>query len=312
MTIAAPTSGQPIQLTGYTWSTGALHLRWRTWPVSPRTGDAGTLRWAIAPGAFLDLSPTHWGVSAERRCVGYHPPEGGPPRTCPDWTALPPGTTAQCALCESLEARREIVVSDGSRPPTGPQSGYLLSSHDVYLAAFAHDVYKVGVAGAGRTRVRVLEQGAPAGLVIGRAADGMAARRLEHTLGLLGVRERLAVRTKLRLLYPAPDPQLLLSELRGDLEQLIGKLDGAWPADVERIAPPEPIDNAPAMHLNALDGPPNAARPLPLGTARGEVIAASGALLVLRDPQASLWGAEVASLEAHDLRTWLGWRLVPA
>jgi hypothetical protein len=41
------------------------------------------------------------------------------------------------------------------------------------------------------------------------------------------------------------------------------------------------------------------------------VVAASGALLVLREPQASLWGEAAAALEAHDLRAWLGWRLVP-
>jgi hypothetical protein len=312
MSTATPASGQPIQLTGYTWSTGALHLRWRPWPPSPHTGPAESLRWSIGQGSFLDLTPTPPGVVAERRCIGYHPPEGGPSRLCPDWAALPPGSDAQCPLCETLEARREIVVSDGSRPPTGPHAAYLLSSHEVYLAAFAHEVYKVGVAGAGRTRIRVLEQGAPVGLVIGRATDGMAARRLEHALGLLGARERLTVRTKLRLLYPPPDAFALLAELRTFLACLTTKLEGGWPAEVVRVDPPDLLDNTPALHLEALDGPPEAARPLPRGTARGKVVAASGALLVLREPQASLWGESAAPLEAHDLRSWLGWRLVPA
>jgi hypothetical protein len=211
-----------------------------------------------------------------------------------------------------LEARREIVVSDGSRPPTGPHAAYLRRSHEVYLAAFAADVYKVGVAGAGRTRIRVLEQGAPAGLVIGRASDGMAARRLEHSVSQLGVRERVAVRTKLKLLYPPPHADALVYELRSALDRLAPRLADGWPADVERVEPPEPLDNTPMLHLDALDSPPLPARLAPQSALRGQVVAASGALLVLCQPQASLWGEAAAPLEAHDLRTWLGWRLVPA
>lgn len=316
MTTAVPVSGQPIQLTGYSWSTGALQLRWRPWPAppppTPAASAAETLRWPIAPGGFLDLSPTPPGVAPERRCIGYHPPEGGPPRLCPAWSAMPPGTGEQCALCETLEARREIVVSDGSRPPTGPHAAYLLSRHEVYLAAFAPDVYKVGVAGPGRTRIRVLEQGAPAGLVIARAEDGMAARRLEHAFSRLGLRERIAVRTKRRVLYPPPDAAALIQTLRAALETTATRLPAGWPADVERLDPPEPLDNTPALHLDALDTLPTPARQPPQTGLRGQVAAASGALLVLREPQASLWGESGASLEAHDLRAWLGWRLVPA
>jgi Protein of unknown function (DUF2797) len=311
MTVATPASGQPIQLTGYTWSTGALQVRWRPWPVPAPAAPAETLRWPIAPGAFLDVTPTPPGVAAERRCIGYHPPEGGPPRLCPDWSALPPGRDSQCDLCETLEARREIVVSDGSRPPTGPHAAYLLSSHEVYLAAFAHDVYKVGVAGGGRARIRVLEQGAPAGLVIARATDGMAARRLEHSVGQLGVRERVAVRTKLKLLYPPPNAAALLGELRAALDRLAERLPGGWPDEVERVDPPDPLDNTPALHLDALDVQPQPARPPPQGTLRGQVVAASGSLLVMREPQVSLWGESAAPLEAYDLRLWLGWRLIP-
>jgi hypothetical protein len=315
MAITTPASGQPIQVTGYSWSTGALQLRWRPWPAQPAPGVAAAaemLRWPITPGSFLDLTPTPPGAVPERRCIGYHPPEGGPPRLCPDWTALPPGTDAQCALCETLEARREIVVSDGSRPPTGPHAAYLLSQHEVYLAAFAPEIYKVGVAGPGRTRIRVLEQGAPAGLIIARAADGMAARRLEHAFGLLHVRERISVRSKLRLLYPPPNAPALIRELRDVLDRTSSKLEGGWPDDVERLDPPEPLDNTPALHLDALDSAPTPARRPPRSVLRGQVVAASGALLVLREPQASLWGEAAAALEAHDLRAWLGWRLVPA
>jgi hypothetical protein len=186
-----------------------------------------------------------------------------------------------------------------------------LSAHEVYLAAFAPDVLKVGVSGAGRARLRVLEQGAPAGLVIGRADDGMAARRLEHALSQLGTRERVQVRTKLRHLFPAPDAATLLARLGDALERMADALPGGWPIDVERMAPPAALDNTPLLHLATLDAPPIAAPPAPAGSLAGQVMAAAGALLVVRAAQPTLWGDVVPALPtAHDLRTWLGWRLV--
>src|SRR5579884_861350 len=170
MSETAPAEATPVHLVGYTWGSGRLELLWRPWPAGDAVGDAGArpaepadepLRWAIARGAVLDLAAAQPGMPGERRCVGYRPPEGGPQRPCPEWRALPPGGRAQCEACERREGRLEIVASDGSRPPTGPRAGYLRSPHEVYLAAFAPGTLKVGVSGAGRTPLRVLEQGAP-------------------------------------------------------------------------------------------------------------------------------------------------------
>jgi hypothetical protein len=209
------------------------------------------------------------------------------------------------------EGRLEVVTSDGSRPPTGPSAAYLRSAHEVYLAAFAPDLLKVGVSGAGRAPLRVLEQGAPAALVIGRADDGMAARRLEHALGLAGVRERVPVRTKLRLLYPPPSAPALLAVLTTALERLSAALPGGWPAEVERLDPPQPLDNTPTLGLATLDAAPIAAPGPPAGAIHGHIATAAGALLLVRHAQPSLWDATAASTpEAYDLRAWLGWRLV--
>jgi hypothetical protein len=250
-------------------------------------------------------------MPGERRCIGYRPPEGGPQRPCPQWRALPAGGQAQCEECERREGRLEIVASDGSQPPTGPRAGYLRSPHEVYLAAFASDTLKVGVSGAGRTPLRVLEQGAPAALIVGRADDGMAARRLEHDLGLLGARERVPVRTKLRLLYPPPEAGRLLAALCEALDTMAARLPHGWPPDVRRLDPPQALDNTAALGLEALTCEPHAAALPPGGAVRGRIVAIAGALLIVERPQASLWGdiAPVAP-QAHDLRRWLGWHMV--
>lgn len=322
MTSHAPAEGQPFHLIGYTWHAGRLELLWRPWPSGDRAGyppsgfPAETSRpshWPITRGMWLHLAAAAAGGSGERRCVGYHPPLGGPPQPCPDWRAIPAGRHSQCDECERREGRLEIVASNGSRPPTGPRAGYLRSAHEVYLVAFAPGVYKVGVSGAGRTALRVLEQGAPAGLIVGRAEDGMAARRLEHSLSLAGVTERVQARTKLRLLYPAPEASALLTELSGALDTLVGALPAGWPGDVERVDPPVELDNTVTLGLDALASAPLPATPPPAGAIRGQVAATVGGLLVTLQPQASLWGDATAPVaEAHDLRVWLGWRVTCA
>jgi hypothetical protein len=326
MPLSTPAEAIPIHLVGYTWGSGQLELLWRPWPARAATGDASahsapsaevaseTPRWAIVRGATLSLTAAVPGLPGERRCIGYRPPEGGPPQLCPQWRAVPPGGRAQCEACERREGRLEVVASDGSRPPTGPRAGYLRSPHEVYLAAFAPDVLKVGVSGAGRTPLRVLEQGAPAALIVGQADDGLAARRLEHRLGLLGLlgaRERVPLRTKRRLLYPPPEADRLLAALREALDTMAVRLPGGWPPDVRRLDPPQPLDNTAALGLEALTGEPHAAAVPPAGVLRGRVVATAGALLIVEQPQASLWGeAAPLAAEAHDLRRWLGWRVV--
>lgn len=314
----APASGHPIQLTGYSWASGGLEVLWRPWPSQTPTAVAGAVgqepeHWPLARGMALELVAARPGMPGERRCVGYRPPRGGPPVPCPEWRAMPPGGHSQCADCERREGRREIVASDGSRPPTGPHAGYLMSAHEVYLAGFAPGLFKVGVASAGRTALRVLEQGAPAALVIGRADDGMAARRLEHAISLAGARERVPVRVKLRALYPPPDAAALLRELDGHLERLTAALPDGWPPDVERLDPPRRLDNTATLALDALGAPPLDAPAPPAGRVHGQVVTASGALLLTRQAQATLWGAAaVLPPDAHDLRTWLGWRVALA
>jgi hypothetical protein len=314
----APAGDWPFQLIGYTWRSGKLELLWRPWPEQdPGTHQAaittivGPTRWPITRGTGIAVTATaRPGVPGERRCIGYRPPEGGPPCPCPEWRAVAPGSRAQCDACARREGRLEVVASDGSRPPIGPLAGYLRSAHEVYLAAFAPDLIKVGVAGAGRTELRVLEQGAPTGLVIGRAADGMAARRLEHALGQVGARERVPVSVKLRLLYPPPDTATLHRALAAALQRVVAALPGGWPDDVERLDPPRSLDNTGALGLDVINAAPLPAPGPPASGVRGQVVAAAGPLLVLRQAQATLWGdAAPPALEAHDLRAWLGWRV---
>jgi hypothetical protein len=314
---SAMAAGEPIHLVGYTWRSGALALLWRPWPARDPRGRASEASladphtWPLSPGASLHLVAARPGMPGERRCIGYRPPRGGPPLPCPDGRALPAGSHAQCAACDEREGRLEVVASDGSRPPTGPRAEYLLSAHEVYLAAFAPDVLKVGVSGAGRTPLRVLEQGAPVGLIVGRAYDGMAARRLEAALSQVGARQRVQARMKLRLLYPPPEADALQARLADALERMEAALPGGWPADVERLEPPRALDFTPLLHLDALGAPPVVAFAPPAGRITGQMVAAAGPLLMVRQPQPTLWGEVTPPIpEAHDLRAWLGWRVL--
>jgi hypothetical protein len=69
--------------------------------------------------------------------------------------------------------------------------------------------------------------------------------------------------------------------------------------------------NTAALGLDALTGAPQAAAAPRNGAARGRIVATAGALLIMEQPQASLWGdAAPLAPQAHDLRGWLGWRVV--
>src|SRR5262249_53710428 len=117
MPLSPPSEATPFHLVGYTWGSGRLELLWRPWPAedagaqSARPVEAAgeTLRWAIGRGVTLSLATARSGMPGERRCIGYHPPEGGPQRPCPQWRALPAGGRAQCEECERREGRLEIV-----------------------------------------------------------------------------------------------------------------------------------------------------------------------------------------------------------
>jgi hypothetical protein len=137
---------------------------------------------------------------------------------------------------------------------------------------------------------------------------------LEHHLGLLeGVRERVPLRTKRRLLYPPPEADRLLATLSEALATMAARLPGGWPPDVQRLDPPQALDNIATLGLDALNCEPHAVAGPPTGALSGRVVATAGALLIVEQPQASLWG-DTAPLalapQAHDLRRWLGWRMV--
>ena len=107
-------------------------------------------------------------------------------------------------------------------------------------------------------------------------------------------------------------------ELRGELEGRLAAVRAAVAGTgsprviaLQRLDPPQALDNTPLLGLDALTREPHATAEPPAGDIRGLVAATAGALLIVEQPQASLWGdAAPLAPEAHDLRRWLGWRVV--
>lgn len=141
--------------------------------------------------------------------------------------------------------------------------------HDVYLAAFAPDVFKVGVTRTGRLRERLTEQGADRGVRIRRVANGRIAREVEAEIAAT-IPDRVSVDTKIDGLAETID-------------------ESAWKALLSEYAVAERCE--PSYHM-ALSEPP-----VPETLARGEIVGLKGRLLCLT------WAG---STFATDLRALVG------
>lgn len=150
----------------------------------------GDSRVTLKTGESIDI------VLSERRyCVGYTRFKALERTPCQDKATIPSGKEGQCDFCKQQDASFTAKTGYG----LSKQAGDLLSAdHAVYLAYFADDVIKVGVALWERREVRVLEQGAIACLFIGRG-NGTMARNLERKIHTqVGLTEWVRLETKLK------------------------------------------------------------------------------------------------------------------
>lgn len=146
--------------------------------------------------------------------------------------------------------------------------------HDVYLAAFAPDEFKVGVTRTGRFRERLTEQGADRGVRIRRVTNGRIAREIEAEIAT-DLPDRIEMQTKLDGLTRSVD--------EGAWDDLLAGFDVH-----ERYRP---------TYSLALDSPP-----IPETVARGEIVGIKGRILCLT------WSG---STYATDLRGLVGHHIEP-
>lgn len=128
--------------------------------------------------------------------------------------------------------------------------------HAVYLAAFAPDVFKVGVTRSWRVRTRLREQGADRAAHIQTVVDGRVARELEAEIAS-EIQDRVRVPTKIRGLHQSVN-------------------EPAWRALLEQFDPIETFDFDYGFTLSSC--------PVPETIASGTVRGTKGRILVLERP----------------------------
>ena len=147
-------------------------------------------------------------------------------------------------------------------------------AHAMYLAAFAPDVFKVGVTREWRLATRLREQGADRAAHVRTFPDGRIAREVEAELAATsGLVDRVRVPTKLRGLAQSVD---------GD----------AWRALLDRFDPAETYELAYGLEL--------ADRPVAETMAAGTVRGWKGRILLL-DRDGSTYAVDARDLVGYEL-----------
>lgn len=158
--------------------------------------DGRARRRPLEPGTALD-----YGLG-ERRCGGLRSEHDHEPCHAPEAPRCERHTSRwACAQCRGKCTRPLSTCHE---------------EHAVYLAAFAPDLFKVGVTRSWRLERRLREQGADRGVHLRTVPDGRRARRIEADIAET-VGDRVRVRAKRRGLGHSLDVDAW--------EQLLGRFD---------------------------------------------------------------------------------------
>ncbi|MFB6136105.1 MAG: DUF2797 domain-containing protein [Halobacteriaceae archaeon] len=222
-------------------------------PAALRVADEGAVtRVPLEPGAELAFS------LGERHCAGtveegrHAPCSGADAPRCPRHASR-----WACARC----------TGDCDRPLPSCRE-----EHAVYLAAFAPDVFKVGVTRTWRLETRLREQGADRGARIDTVADGRTARRVEADVAT-ALTDRVRVPAKLAGLHEA----VALDE---------------WERLLEEYGADERFDLDYGLSLDA--------QPVPATLATGTVRGVQGRLLVVERGETT-YGVDLRDLVGYEV-----------
>lgn len=231
-------------------------------------------------------------ICGTRHCIGYRAPGAETLEACPDGNET--DRASQCPECAELAQMRACHRCNGLRcsNPARRDTCVVADNHAAYLAAFAPGVIKVGVGRWNRRRMRVLEQGARAAIVIARD-DGQQIRRLESAIALRGIPDRLAPGERLRALGVDSDPDAL----RDDLEQVAAGFRRRLPW-AKWLRPTETLE-LPALPVFPASS--RLLRPAPGEPLVGEVSALAGQFLILERSDAPV-AIELSSLVGYPVR----------
>jgi hypothetical protein len=233
-------------------------------------------------------------TSEERWCVGWRHPLSGDTSPCPDGLTLQ-GGGSQCKECVDREVIIPCHRCTGERcgNPVRREKCIQPDNHNLYLAAFAPGLIKVGVARTERVLERVAEQGARAAVVLA-CADGKEIRNMEYHCRRIGYPDRLALSTKINAWStPAHDDALHL-ELERAGQELRSRLRGSWYKEPERLVIPE---------LQTLETKPRQLAHMADLRLRGQVVAVYGYTAIVHSDAGDAVAFEGSSLVGYWLRS---------
>ncbi|WP_231920195.1 DUF2797 domain-containing protein [Microlunatus soli] len=188
------------------------------------------LTWADETSGPLPLGADLWlTVGADRRCVGFWRRDRHIP--CPTQSELPASARgAACPECQTLDRQDSVAADTRLDDPR---------EFSVYLAHHGTKI-KIGITARQRGRIRLLEQGALASMIISTGTL-LAARRTEHLVSTaLGYPDRIGSAIK----YAARTRPGASSDRARELLAAAGRADALdWPEGQNRVADPEIVDH---------------------------------------------------------------------
>jgi hypothetical protein len=216
-----------------------------------------------------------WGssISAEigrRLCTGFWGEEGW--RACPSSAEVSGFVCDGCKSSDRFLLCRECVgascINEKARP--GCESG----EYVIYLASFG-SLLKVGISRSRRFYERLIEQGADFGTKIADVTDGLRVRAYERMLSeWLGITDFVSGDKKATALFE--DPNLATTSLMAALTRLQN-------SGFEFLTSPEIYDLRSLYKLDSVQKQPELLELSRGGALKGEVVAAKGPVIVLKD-----------------------------
>ena len=239
--------------------------------------------------AGIGLEEIDWNISAERRCVGRHGPDGY--RPCPSGTKV--DRFDQCARCASAWIGRQECIFEPQCEGTRCDSEICRRKHVVY-AAFHGDMIKIGMTSSSRLRERAIEQGADAIAPLVDCDNRMQARAAENQIShLLKARQTVSKKESLRTILRVPDHGLYESRY----DAVLLKVSTILPT---KNAPLEVLDRYPITFIDKTFVNTTTVE----GRHVGKVVGIKGKFLVYRSRSGQeLKALQLSNVPSHFLRT---------
>ena len=207
-----------------------------------------------------------------KHCTGYV--KNGRQVDCPkSRLVIDDRMCRECALNDDfflcIKCTGEECMNDGQRPSCMENNYY------IYLAAFSN-MLKVGISHEHRVLERLIEQGADMGAKIGLVKDGKLVRTIEQKIRAeLGICDRVTGAEKQKMIFCSPN--VASANIFNAYNKL--KLNGLS----QHLMSPEIYDLQSVYRLGRVDGMPKAVHTSPGHEIRGDVIAAKGNIIILRN-----------------------------